>query len=109
MFLQSFGNGGQQSNNQFESFRILIVNSEWLVEQRKKFPEIDELVVDVFDDEVHLAGLFEKLENFVESVRGYLGVTLSVLLIAAGKDLADEVDTRRVFLLYLNAEFLEIV
>lgn len=65
--------------------------------------------MDVLNDEVHLARLFEQLEDLVESVRSYLAITLSVLLIATRKDLADEVDTRRVFLLYLYAELLEIV
>lgn len=65
--------------------------------------------MDVLYDEVNLARLFEQLEDLVESVSSYLGITLSVLLIATRKDLADEVDTRRVLLLYLYAKFLEIV
>jgi hypothetical protein len=59
MFLQSLGDSSKEGEDEFEGLGILVVESEGLVEEGEELAEVDELVVDVLDDQVHLAGLLE--------------------------------------------------
>lgn len=85
MFLESLGDSGEQCEDEFECLGVLVVEAEGFVEEGEELAEVNELVVDVLDDEVHLAGLLEQLDDLVESVCSYLEVALSVLLVATRK------------------------
>lgn len=91
------------------SFRIFVINSQHLVQQRKEFFVIDEIVVNIVHNQINLTRLLVKLKQQIESVRCNLSVTLAILLLTPSENLNHIVYTGSVLLLYLYPELFEII
>ena len=108
-FQEGLGDSCMQGDGLFVGLCVFVVYFEDFVEEGEELLVINEVVVDVLDNEIDLAGLLEELEEPVESFRSDLGAALVVFFLASTEDLDDVVDARVVFLLDLDAELLEVV
>lgn len=108
-FQKSLGDCSVQRDGLLVGFSVLVLYFEDFMEEGEELLVVDEVVVDVLDDEIDLAGLLEELEQTVESIGSDLVAALVVFFLTSTEDFDDVVDARVVFLLDLDAKPLEVI